>query len=52
MVRNFLLERSMTMHHFDGCMLGVLGNNGQPMKKSWSIAGNFKELAKIRLIQM
>ena len=45
MVRKFLKERSMTMHHFDGCMLGVLGNNGQPMKKSWTIAGNFKELA-------
>ena len=47
MVRKFLVERSMTMHHFDGCMLGVLGNDGQPMKKSWSIAGNFKELAKL-----
>ena len=34
----------MTAHHFDGCMMGVLGNNGQPMKKSWTIAGNFKEL--------
>ena len=45
MVRKFLIERSMTTHHFDGCMLGVLGNNGQPMKKSWTIAGNFKELA-------
>ena len=44
MVRRFLKERSMTTHHFDGCMLGVLGNNGQPMKKSWTIAGNFKEL--------
>ena len=43
MVRKFLTERSMTTHHFDGCMLGVLGNNGQPMKKSWIIAGNFKE---------
>ena len=47
MVRKFLIERSMTMHHFDGCMMGVLGNNGQPMKKSWSIAGNFKELVKL-----
>jgi len=47
MVRKFLTERSMTMHHFDGCMLGILGNNGQPMKKSWTIAGNFKELAKL-----
>ena len=28
MVRKFLIERSMTTHHFDGCMLGVLGNNG------------------------
>ena len=44
MVRKFMLERSMVMHHFDGCMMGVLGNNGQPMKKSWTIAGNFKEL--------
>ena len=34
----------MTPHHFDGCMLGVLGNDGHPMKKSWTIAGNFKEL--------
>ena len=47
MVRKFLIERSMTTHHFDGCMMGVLGNNGQPMKKSWTIAGNFKELAKL-----
>ena len=47
MVRKFLIERSMTIHHFDGCMMGVLGNNGQPMKKSWTIAGNFKELAKL-----
>ena len=36
MVRKFLIERSMTTHHFDGCMLGVLGNNGQPMKKEIS----------------
>ena len=44
MVRKFMMERSMTPHHFDGCMLGVLGNDGHPMKKSWTIAGNFKEL--------
>ena len=47
MVRKFLIERSMTTHPFDGYMMGVLGNNGQPMKKSWTIAGNFKELAKL-----
>ena len=46
MVRKFLIERFMSVHHFDGCMMGVLGNNGQPMKKSWTIAGNFKELFK------
>ena len=28
-------------------MLGVPGNNGQPMKKSWTIAGSFKELEKL-----
>ena len=47
MVRKFLIERFMSVHHFDGCMLGVLGNNGQPMKKTWTIAGNFKELFKL-----
>jgi len=46
MVRKFLIERFMSVHYFDGCMMGVLGNNGQPMKKSWTIAGNFKELFK------
>ena len=44
MVRRFLKERSMTTHHFDGCMLVFLETNVQPMKKSWTIAGNFKEL--------
>ena len=47
MVRKFLIERFMSMHHFDGCMLGVLGNDGHPMKKSWTIAGNFKELERL-----
>ena len=47
MVRKFLIEHSMSMHHFDGCMLGVLGNNDLPMKKGWTIAGNFKELSKL-----
>ena len=42
MVRKFL-----TLHHFDGCMLGVLGNNNQPRKKSWTIAGNFEELSQL-----
>ena len=47
MVRKFLIERFMSVHHFDGCMMGVLGKNGQPLKKSWTIAGNFKELSKL-----
>ena len=47
MVRKFLIERFMSVHHFDGCMLGVLGNNNQPRKKSWTIAGNFEELSKL-----
>ena len=47
MVRKFLIERFMSVHHFHGCMMGVLGNNGQPMKTSWTIAGNFKELSKL-----
>jgi hypothetical protein len=47
MVRKFLIERFMSVRYFDGCMMGVLGNTGQPMKKSWSIAGNFKELSKL-----
>ena len=46
MARKFLIERFMSVHHFDGCMMGVLGNNSQPMKKSWAIAGNFNELSK------
>ena len=37
----------MSTRHFDGCMLGVVGNDGQPIKKGWTIAGNFKELAKL-----
>ena len=47
MVRKFLIDHSMSTHHFDGCMLGVVGNDGQPIKKGWTIAGNFKELAKL-----
>ena len=47
MVRKFLIERFMSMRHFDGCMLGVLGNDGHPMKKSWTIAGNSKELERL-----
>ena len=46
-VRNFLINHSMSMHHFDGCMLGVVGNDGHPIKKGWTIAGNFKELEKL-----
>jgi hypothetical protein len=37
----------MSMHHFDGCMLAVVGNDNQPMKKGWAIAGNFKELSDL-----
>ena len=47
MVRKFLINHSMSMHHFDGCMLGVVGNDGHPIKKGWTIAGNFKELEKL-----
>ena len=47
MVRKFLIENSMRVHHFDGCMLGVIGNNDKPMKKGWTIAGNFKQLSKL-----
>ena len=47
MVKKFLINHSMSMHHFDGCMLGVVGNDGHPIKKGWTIAGNFKELEKL-----
>ena len=47
MLRKFLIDHSMSTRHFDGCMLGVVGNDGQPIKKGWATAGNFKELAKL-----
>ena len=48
MVQKFLIERSMSVHHFDGCMSRVIGNNNnQPMKKSWTIAGIFEQLSKL-----
>jgi hypothetical protein len=49
MVGKFLIERFMSVHHFDGCMMGVLGNNGQPMKKSWTIAGKTVRMSMIKV---
>ena len=39
MVKKFLIDHSMSMRHFDGCMLGVTENGGQPIKKGWTVAG-------------
>ena len=51
MVREFLIDHSMSTHNFDGCMFGVVGNDGQPIKKGWTIAGHFKELAKLEFFK-
>ena len=44
-VRAFLVKHGLGSYNFDGCMFGVVGRDGNPMKKSWTIATNMEQLS-------
>ena len=39
-VQEFLTKHELTLSYFDGCMYGLVGHRGVPLKKPWCVASN------------
>ena len=43
-VRRFKEQHALEHHDFDGCATGLMNMHGDPIKKPWTIATNFRQL--------